>query len=668
MSEYVTDKPYLVDAVVGNSRFLASVMNTGRVVRFWWPHVDFPQHADTLRSGIRMAGADRTTWFDAAEDGWAHESGYVPRTNLFAVNAASPACPIRVRTEIYAVPGEDLLVFDYRFTNEGDAPASFSFYYYSSIKTAESPFYHTTQFHEASDAIIHFRHDYYFALSSANVCAKYQPGAAWETASSGSLNGDDIQMASDGAMEWAFERVAPGESVTHTVYLSAARGMGDALDLLARAKSLGVAVWRERTVAYWADVLASASDCPLDRPDLRDLYERSILTMKLMSDEQTGSIIAAPEFDERFSRCGGYAYCWGRDAAFITTALDAAGLTDMSTRFYEWTLTAQDEDGSWQQRHYHDGSLAPSWGLQIDEGSSILWGMRQHYEALPEAERGAFLRLVWHAVQRGADFLVRSIEPSNGLPAASRDLWEERIGQHTYSSAAVYAGLLAAASFAELNGQPELSASWSDAAKRIGEQIVTLCWNEERGVFYRGVELVVNAEQYKKAGQAGLPVSSTVDAKGYARYRKAFDPVVDVSLLGVSVPFGVVPPSHPQAVRTAEAVERELTVAGVGGVKRYEDDTYIGGNPWILTTLWLAQYRARNGETAEARKLLDWAVRHRTASGLLPEQVDKETGETAWVVPLTWSHAMFILTVHMIAEAEAAQAQGDALAPSSASR
>lgn len=652
MNDYLKNKPYLVDAVIGNSRFLASVLKTGRIVRFWWPHVDFPQHADAIRSGLRMAGASRTSWFDSEDDGWTHESGYVPRTNLFAVKAEAPGCPVRAQSEFYAVPGEDLLVFDYRFTNTGVTPVTFSFYFYSSIQTEENPFYHTTRFHEGEDAIVHFRHDHYFSYTSANVCTAYQSGNAWEATCEGRLNGDDIQMAPDGAMEWTFEALAPGDYVTHTVYLAAAHRLDDSLQLLHRAKETGRAAWRERTAAYWVDTVASASACPINRPDLRDLYERSVLTMKLMADEKTGSIIAAPEFDERFSRCGGYAYCWGRDAAFIATALDRAGLTDMSTRFYEWTLTAQDNDGAWQQRHYHDGSLAPSWGLQIDEGASILWGMYQHYKVLPDEEKQDFVRLVWDAVRRGAGFLARSIDAANGLPIASRDLWEERLGQHTYSSAAVYAGLRAAAAFAEVLLEPELSAKWSRIADVIAEQIVTLSWNENNGSFYRGIGLHVDQESYEQAKQDGLAVSRLMDNKGYLRYRIAFDPTVDVSLLGVSVPFGVVPPSHPLAVRTAEAVERILTVPGVGGLKRYEDDRYIGGNPWILTTLWLAQYRARNGETAEARKLLDWAVSHRTASGLLPEQVDKISGETAWVVPLTWSHAMFILAVHFIAEAD----------------
>lgn len=653
MSTYLDKKPYLVDAVIGNSRFLASTLRTGRIVRFWWPNVDMPQHADAIRSGIRLAGEGETTsWFDGTEDGWRHEAAYVPQTNIYAVRASSPSCPIEVRTELYAAPDGDALVFDYRFTNGGETPASFSFYFYSSIAVAESPFYHTTQFLEPADAMVHFRHRYYFSISGANVCANYQACHAWDNACRGQLNGDALQMASDGAMEWRFPELAPGETATMTVYLAAGRDLESSLAALAAAKAEGAHALRERTLRYWRDFVASAAPCPIDREDVRELYERSVLTMKLMADEQTGSIIAAPEFDEHFSRCGGYAFCWGRDAAFITTALDKAGLTGLSTRFYEWTLTAQDQDGAWQQRHYHDGTLAPSWGLQMDEGASILWGMRQHYLALPEAEREPFLRLVWDAVRRGAAFLARSIDPANGLPIASIDLWEERDGQHTYSSAAVYAGLTAASEFASLVGEGALAAEWRAIAAGVAERIATLCWNEERGSFYRGVSLAIDRGRYEQAVRDGVAASRNVDAKGYERYRLAYDPIVDVSLLGVSVPFEAVPSDHPQALRTADAVEALLNVPDVGGIKRYEDDSYIGGNPWILTTLWLAQYRAKTGRLDDARRLLDWAVNHRTESGLLPEQVDRQSGGTAWVVPLTWSHAMLILAVHLIAEAQ----------------
>jgi glucoamylase len=125
---------------------------------------------------------------------------------------------------------------------------------------------------------------------------------------------------------------------------------------------------------------------------------------------------------------------------------------------------------------------------------------------------------------------------------------------------------------------------------------------------------------------------------------------VDISLLGLSVPFEAVSVDHPRMVQTADTIQELLTSPRVGGIKRYEDDNYIGGNPWILTTLWLSHYRTLQGRYEDARQLLDYAVKHVTSSGLLPEQVDRETGETAWVVPLTWSHAMFVLAVHMLAK------------------
>ncbi|MEW9699680.1 glycoside hydrolase family 15 protein [Paenibacillus sp. SI8] len=641
-------KPYLIDAITGNSKFLASLGRTGRLFRLWWPHIDYPQHVDEIRTGLFWDGAaEQTTWFDSVEDGWQHESGYVPRTNIFRVQATSAQHPIAIESFDYAVPQSDIYVRQYRFTNQSAKPASFKFIYFSSFRSLETQYYHTTQFDPSLDALTHLRHAYIFSLSSSNVCTGYQAGTAWQTAQAGALNGNLIDMAPDGALCWQLTDVQPGQTVEIPVYIAAGSTRQEAADTLAQAKSQPASYWFEQTSAYWHKFLADAVPAPNASDAIRELYERSLLTMKLMSDEQSGSVVAAPEFDEGFTRCGGYAYCWGRDAAFITTALDRVGLSDMSTRFYEWTLTAQDADGSWQQRHYHDGRLAPSWGLQIDEGASILWGMWQHYSHIQDP---AFAELVWPAVAKGADFLVRFLDEETGLPSPSIDLWEERLAEHTYSAAAVYGGLKAAAAFAQLRGFETEAAAWSMAAESIQQRIRELCWNEERGSFYRGVKLAVTEQTYLQGEKLGAIASITTDAKGYSTYFLKHDPVIDISLLGISVPFAAVSIDDPMMVSTAEAITKTLTVPGVGGIKRYEDDNYIGGNPWILTTLWLSHYHIGRAEYDKARELLQWAVDHRTETGLLPEQIDKETGETAWVVPLTWSHAMFILAVSMLAE------------------
>jgi GH15 family glucan-1,4-alpha-glucosidase len=93
---------------------------------------------------------------------------------------------------------------------------------------------------------------------------------------------------------------------------------------------------------------------------------------------------------------------------------------------------------------------------------------------------------------------------------------------------------------------------------------------------------------------------------------------------------------------------------GVGGMARYENDTYhrvvqeATGNPWFVCTLWLADYLAEKAkdekELQDALKIIMWAVEHALPSGVLSEQVHPVTGEPLSVSPLTWSHATFVAT------------------------
>jgi GH15 family glucan-1,4-alpha-glucosidase len=96
----------------------------------------------------------------------------------------------------------------------------------------------------------------------------------------------------------------------------------------------------------------------------------------------------------------------------------------------------------------------------------------------------------------------------------------------------------------------------------------------------------------------------------------------------------------------------------VGGLARYEHDWYqrvsqdiarVPGNPWIICTLWLAEWEiarvTSEADLLRALELLHWVVAHARPSGLLPEQVHPYTGAPLSVCPLTWSHAAFVLAV-----------------------
>jgi glucoamylase len=119
------------------------------------------------------------------------------------------------------------------------------------------------------------------------------------------------------------------------------------------------------------------------------------------------------------------------------------------------------------------------------------------------------------------------------------------------------------------------------------------------------------------------------------------DARVDSSLLGLSWPFRAVDPGSPRMRATVEAVARELGLED-GGVLRHEDDDYAGGNPWLISSLWLGLADRQAGQEAGLRDALAYALARQTPLGLLPEQVTRD-GDPAWVVPLGWSHAMLIL-------------------------
>jgi GH15 family glucan-1,4-alpha-glucosidase len=121
------------------------------------------------------------------------------------------------------------------------------------------------------------------------------------------------------------------------------------------------------------------------------------------------------------------------------------------------------------------------------------------------------------------------------------------------------------------------------------------------------------------------------------------DARIDAALLGLAYPFAVLAPNNKKMAATAQAIEEKLRNLNTGGIHRYEGDTYRGGNPWLITTLWLAIYYCIAGNHSRAEELYRWSLAQANQHLLLPEQADKHTGGPAWVMPLNWSHAMFVL-------------------------
>jgi GH15 family glucan-1,4-alpha-glucosidase len=133
------------------------------------------------------------------------------------------------------------------------------------------------------------------------------------------------------------------------------------------------------------------------------------------------------------------------------------------------------------------------------------------------------------------------------------------------------------------------------------------------------------------------------------------DATIDASLYG-AWNFGAYDVFDPKVESTMRQIKEALWCnTPIGGIARYPNDYYyrvseeVPGNPWFITTLWLARYEIACAKKVEdlskAMELLQWVAGHAFPSGVLAEQVHPHTGEPLSVSPLTWSHGTFVSTV-----------------------
>lgn len=617
-----TSKAHIIDAIIGNRKMMAVMTSNGEMQKLWWPRLDVFQQIDEWNFAISIDGYTNLLWLHDDME-WDFVQKYLDDSPIVLTKGRHKVLPISWQFIDFILPDKDVLIRRINIKNDSEKKMSIKLWQYSNFPIDERYRYNTTQYIDDIDGILHYRANTAIGLCSSKKISAFQCGGDVKSQIKGlNLAGEDQNMSSQGAVMWDYNTVYPQEDICIDIYLIADTSIEKIFKTMSSLKIRNTSDVQNDVCKYWHDIYFERNHIDIYNKKLNKLYNRSIMVFHLLSQSDLGSILAAPEVDEDFLYCGGYGFCWGRDAAYITCAIDAAGYYDMVDKFYEWTISAQSADGSWAQRHYLDGSIAPNWGIQIDETGSVLWGIWEHYKITKDKQ---FLSKMWPSIKKGAEFLISYLDDYTGLPSDSYDLWEERVAEHTYSAAAVYGGFIGASNIAAEMGFDAEAKGWTKNAIDIKKAIEKWCWDEETGYFLRSIK--VDGEIHK-------------------------DHIVDISVLGLVYPFKVLDANDKRIRATVKVIEDRLWSLKVGGIKRYENDVYRGGNPWILTTLWLTYYYTLIDENDRAKELFGWVVDHATPMGLFSEQIHRNTGKPAWVVPLTWSHAMFILTLRGLLDKE----------------
>lgn len=639
------------DLPIGNGSLLVAFDAQYRIADFYFPRVGMENHAAArFRFGVWADGALHPT--DDAP--WQRTLDYLRDTLVTDVLLQNDAIGLRIRC--YDTVDADHCVYVRKIVVRNLRPEArdVKLFLHHDFALYGNPIGDTVMFDPRSGGIMQYKARRYVLINcSVNdqagireyACGRSATtGAAgtWHDAEDGALSMSAIAQGAVDATIAIPLRLEANGSATALYWICGGKNDEEVWRLNAQVKSEGAAHVVSRTGSHWYTWVNKAGTNLSDLPDeIIDLYRRSLLVIATQCD-RGGAVIAANDSDIIWGHNDHYSYLWPRDASFICDAMDRAGFPEITRRFLLLANDVIRDEGYFLHKYNPDGSPAPLWQpwvrhgepqlpIQEDETALVLWLLHRHYERTRDLDllRSVYKRLVVTA----ADFLVRFRDPATGLPLPSFDMWEERFGTFTFTCAAVWAGLNAAAELANVVNEQERRATYLKAAAEIRDGMRKHLWMEEQGRFARGLVRKGDATE----------LDPTVDSSTFAAFH-----------------LGVFPPSSAMIEGTMRAIREKLWVhTDSGGLARYENDSYhriseeterVPGNPWILCTLWLAEHVIAKSTSPEglqrALDLVRWARAKATPSMILPEQIDPYGGDALSVAPLTWSHAQVISIVH----------------------
>jgi GH15 family glucan-1,4-alpha-glucosidase len=382
-----------------------------------------------------------------------------------------------------------------------------------------------------------------------------------------------------------------------------------------------------RTMYRWKEW----SDRSTYRGHDKTAVDRSLLTLKALTYEPTGGIVAAPttSLPEQLGgpRNWDYRFCWLRDSTFTLYALLGAGYRDEAERWRRWLLRAI--AGTPTQVH-------------------IMYGLRGE-RRLSEVE------LPWLAGYEGS----RPVRIGNAA--------------HEQLQLDVFGEVMDTLNLAARDGMPHDDDAWRIQKKMI--EYVAGVWQEpDEGIWeVRGprrhfthskvmawvaVDRAIDA--VRTAGVEGpvreweelrRRIHDDVCVNGFNTRLGSFvqsygADVLDASLLMLPL-VGFLRPEDPRLRGTVHAIQRHLLKDGL--VMRYQTGSGVDGLPgdegaFIACSFWLADNLILLGQIDEAKELFEHLISFRNDVGLLAEEYCPERRRMIGNFPQAFSHIAHVNT------------------------
>jgi GH15 family glucan-1,4-alpha-glucosidase len=384
----------------------------------------------------------------------------------------------------------------------------------------------------------------------------------------------------------------------------------------------------EATTAFWRRWIGKSQYAGR----WREMVHRSALTLKLLTHEPSGAIIAAPTTGLPEQIGGGrnwdYRYVWIRDAAFSLYALLRLGFTDEAEAFMHW-LTDRLADGNDGERGPLRVMYTIDGKVDLDErelghlagyrGSSPVRIGNAAAEQLQLDIYGELIDSVYLFNKHGPGISYDSWRDLTDMLDWLHDnwdrpdegVWEVRSGrhEHTFSRLMCWVAFERTIRMSRQRGLPGGIEAWIHTRDAIYRQIMESGWNAQRGAF---------VEHYG---------STVLDA---------------ALLLMPMVKFCA--PTDPRFLSTLDAIAEELVTDSL--VFRYDlartTDGLDGTDAtFSMCSFWYVEALTRAGRLDQARLALEKMFTYANHVGLYAEQIGL-TGEQLGNFPQAFTHLSLI--------------------------
>jgi GH15 family glucan-1,4-alpha-glucosidase len=367
---------------------------------------------------------------------------------------------------------------------------------------------------------------------------------------------------------------------------------------------------------------------------------RSGMVLKLLSNEQSGAIAAAPTTslpeDIGGVRNWDYRFCWVRDASMISQALTVLGQKDEGIAFLEFLERAAQQhndparvqvlyglSGETHLDEYNLGHLdgyRDSRPVRVGNAAALQRQLDVYGELLAAAHDLVRLGVGLTEGQRTwlkgvADYVCRVWRWKD------RGIWEVRgPEQHfTYSKLMCWVALDRAIALAPVCGWTSGVDTWRTERSAIRAAILEQGFDADRNTFVQSF------------GGRSLDASNLLIPR-----------------------MGFLPPRDPRVLGTIDATLRDLTENGL--VHRYRvDDTEDGVSgcegAFGICTFWLSDALALAGRVEAARDIFVGMAGRANDLGLFPEEIDPSTGEFLGNYPQAFTHVGLINSAFCLGQA-----------------